>query len=1318
MPPSLNIRKAGYLTKKSKRRRGWEKRYFVLTHRSLHRYVRLPTDELFGTLRDTTPLVSIEAVEVCNKSGKPLVGVPSLREPAEASCYFIVRLRSRGDASPPAGTTPRRSDSGDAASGNASPDLGGGSASPPMKQKRTRGRNWASRNLVLLRATSKKDRDEWVAQIAHAIVQSSLSPIERDLDDESRRSGSISGTYGAAAAAAAAASMLHASAASAGALMSTLGGSAQLHLIVADAPPALMRSTLAVADAQRDAAASTGALPLPAALQPPPPGFLSRLFGRRVASAAPSPAATAAAALNKAAAALAEEDPLAPAVRFAGTFEDHIEARRVGSATETDTADQIWDAASGADGVGAEARRALVLFTELGGSVVIAGSGSGGLGGSCGGSPRRRSPSVLTAHDVSSSLRIAVRATDVLLPIVGGKDPAADALAVAALCAAKHAHGAVAPRATEWAALCADADGVDTAADDDSGEASVLPLNLGPLGLWALLPKPAFTWRHQRFGAKRRVIYFCFSASVLAEALKRLVASDDGEDDGDDAELASRCKRCAFVVLPDPLDVAALASILVPVVPRTGTACATILRSGTIVGAASSSSSDANATAGVSWGVPITAPRLHRGALLRIVLSNGAVASFGRAELRQLKAYRSHPTLCSAEDAAAAARAAQRRSSTVAFAPGVGQTTDLPLVGGAGGAAVRLTVLSIDAAPPLASCSSGASAAAKRFATAAAAAADGDGSDASLSSSSGLATWGGLIAVAVLPVPLAIACHWFMLLRQQSDATSGAAASPASAITLSALRVHIAELWWIVTLAMVVQLSFVAFACRRCIAMCCGSGENGCEAICKKKCKVCKKTKKKLKKQRGGGSGGETGGSAGDCCKPKTNAGGAFDAMRDETTAVAGADAAGAESAAAPLSSSDISITFTLQIRKGKAAGADAALGPVEGDVEDEEDDPVEVLVLEACSLTEGYTSSSRLAETVPLASADSNEENVARNVLEKLWDEKTTAEDVPPVGWELLDATLLTQYVRGLRHDDLQQWCVNCYNALKLGLALRGAGEVGEFLLFPPASALRGSDGESQYAYTDLLKVRCPIDEAVHAAFPTSVYGESELGHLVHCERASEFDIDALLKLDTAQTLLVRMQVLETMTELKRQISARRKQRISKHIVVLDLANIPVVKLTFSASARAVMAVTMGLQNHWCVSWLGARCVCVCLCLASRIDLPANAPPPSPFSLRPESAHQIYLVNTPSAFHKAFKMFVEPRMSEATLHKMRVLSSDTDAITAEMVKNGIPLSSIPDWLGGEHPGRPMLDISHEMIAAAAAARGEGGAAASKVSSK
>jgi len=80
--------------------------------------------------------------------------------------------------------------------------------------------------------------------------------------------------------------------------------------------------------------------------------------------------------------------------------------------------------------------------------------------------------------------------------------------------------------------------------------------------------------------------------------------------------------------------------------------------------------------------------------------------------------------------------------------------------------------------------------------------------------------------------------------------------------------------------------------------------------------------------------------------------------------------------------------------------------------------------------------------------------------------------------------------------------------------------------------------------------------------------------------------------------------------------------------------------------------------------------------------------------------------------------MFVEPRMSEATLHKMRVLSSDTDAITAEMVKNGIPLSSIPDWLGGEHPGRPMLDISHEMIAAAAAARGEGGAAASKVSSK
>ena len=80
--------------------------------------------------------------------------------------------------------------------------------------------------------------------------------------------------------------------------------------------------------------------------------------------------------------------------------------------------------------------------------------------------------------------------------------------------------------------------------------------------------------------------------------------------------------------------------------------------------------------------------------------------------------------------------------------------------------------------------------------------------------------------------------------------------------------------------------------------------------------------------------------------------------------------------------------------------------------------------------------------------------------------------------------------------------------------------------------------------------------------------------------------------------------------------------------------------------------------------------------------------------------------MNTPAAFHKAFKMFVEPRMSPATLQKMKVLPSDKQTIVEEMTKNGIPVSAIPVWLGGQHAGRPMLDITKELIAENTAAAG------------
>jgi hypothetical protein len=710
---------------------------------------------------------------------------------------------------------------------------------------------------------------------------------------------------------------------------------------------------------------------------------LAQLLGGAPPKREPSPTEVAAARRGAATAAVAAEDPLAPALRFAGTFEDSIEARRGGGAGSAgDTADRLWDSAAGTGGVGAEARRALLLFTELGGSVVIADDGSVGSG--------------------ASAARVALRANDIVLPIVGGDAPEWDALALAALCAAKHAHGAVQPVAPSWAEL--------GALRDAAGDATVFPLQLGSRGAAisaaGALPAEAFTWQPARFGATRRVVYVCFSATILAEALKRLVGeSEENPDDaGDDVALAARCKRCAFVVqrelapakekaatgAPRPAPggaparaaakasagsaarrsraraarVAALAALLVPVVARTNGACGAILRDARVV------------AAGAEWGDEISATLRCRGSLIRIVTAGGAVASFGRSELRMLKAYKYSPLLARGGSAGAAEALRNRRRTTV-FAGGTprsglsGTTLELPLVGGDAGATVRLAVLSVDALPHAA----GAAGADKK-------ARDDlcdDEADAALEAPSAdpgcdcAKGWLVLVGIAIAPVPFAVAGHWF--------------AAGGSEATLALVRAHIAELRWILALAALVQITFALLACRRCVGACCDDGPRGCEKRCERDCKGCKRSSR-------------TG--ACSACKAAPSA--------------AEAAAAAAAAAGSAISGDVVTLELRFELTLTQSAGASslaaqrARTASYESCGDDDDEDPIDALVAIASCGVEGWSCSSRLAETTWLGSADKNEENVARNVLERLWEEKATAEDSPPLGWELLDAVLLTQ--------------------------------------------------------------------------------------------------------------------------------------------------------------------------------------------------------------------------------------------------------------------------------------------------------------------
>ena len=63
-------------------------------------------------------------------------------------------------------------------------------------------------------------------------------------------------------------------------------------------------------------------------------------------------------------------------------------------------------------------------------------------------------------------------------------------------------------------------------------------------------------------------------------------------------------------------------------------------------------------------------------------------------------------------------------------------------------------------------------------------------------------------------------------------------------------------------------------------------------------------------------------------------------------------------------------------------------------------------------------------------------------------------------------------------------------------------------------------------------------------------------------------------------------------------------------------------------------------------------------------------------------------------SLYKAYSNFVQPRLTEMTMSKIKVFGADPDAIRAAMEASQIPLSAIPEYLGGEHPGRNLLDIT------------------------
>jgi hypothetical protein len=174
------------------------------------------------------------------------------------------------------------------------------------------------------------------------------------------------------------------------------------------------------------------------------------------------------------------------------------------------------------------------------------------------------------------------------------------------------------------------------------------------------------------------------------------------------------------------------------------------------------------------------------------------------------------------------------------------------------------------------------------------------------------------------------------------------------------------------------------------------------------------------------------------------------------------------------------------------------------------------------------------------------------------------------------------------------------------------------------------------------------------HANWDNRVYGQDAHGHHIFVERMQWYNISNLLtRFDTDEAMMSTRGILcEVIERIKGNTGVGKEDSfnpIYKHIHILDLQGLSFGH--FSAGVRHVIQkVVIEMGNFY-----------------------------------PDSVYKLFFVNAPFAFRAIWGM-ISPFVHPATLAKIKICGGGS-GLLKEFNANYIPTSSVPDFLGGSHPG-------------------------------
>ncbi|ETO71250.1 hypothetical protein F444_12420 [Phytophthora nicotianae P1976] len=196
--------------------------------------------------------------------------------------------------------------------------------------------------------------------------------------------------------------------------------------------------------------------------------------------------------------------------------------------------------------------------------------------------------------------------------------------------------------------------------------------------------------------------------------------------------------------------------------------------------------------------------------------------------------------------------------------------------------------------------------------------------------------------------------------------------------------------------------------------------------------------------------------------------------------------------------------------------------------------------------------------------------------------------------------------------------------------------------------------DARAAHDTDNVLKRDLPMSKMYNEYWPTYIYGEDKEGHLVTVDRLSDINTDGLFKTftNTEDIIPHRWQYMERIQWEKVAISKRLGRRVYKHICIVDLKGLSMKLLAPSVLSHLKPIFDVGQLYY------------------------------------PETLHCLYVVNAPFIFYSAWKV-ISAIIQPETREKIQVFK-DMKAFLEVAQNHGIPLSSLPSYMGGSHPGRVM----------------------------